>query len=241
MSETEEQSEANFTDAVFRDQATYLIHFAARWFRQKIVFPENLMDVVPKMAQIMVSLVAGKASVGVTVVSLKWLKGEFESNQDFVKNIDEIIEKLQNGPDLATYAWELASDLVSFERNIMKYFESSLKVLGVEKEDLQTLLDDLAEFEERLPKNKPVNAKDPVEVSLDFTDPEVIKLYNGCAKGQVVSMPMCTVCQGRATWFAMPCSHPMYCDADKLEEGAEEFCCNEGCNAKIERLVRIED
>ena len=235
-------SEANFTDAVFQDQASYLVHFAARRFRQRIAFPENLMDVVPKMAIIMISLVAGRASVGDTVASLNELKGAFEQNQEFVKSIDEIIEKLQNGADIARYAWELASDIVSFEVNIMKYFESCLKVLGVENADVQRELENLATFEPVLREKKPENAEDPVEVSLDFTDPKVIKLFNGCANGQAVSMPLCTVCRGRATWFAMPCSHPMYCDADKeLEEGLEEFCCNDGCNAKIERLVRIED
>ena len=151
-------------------------------------------------------------------------------------------EKLKNGADIARYAWELASDIVSFEANIMKYFESCLKVLGVENADVQRELENLATFEPVLREKKPENAEDPVEVSLDFTDPKVIKLFNGCANGQAVSMPLCTVCRGRATWFAMPCSHPMYCDADKeLEEGLEEFCCNDGCNAKIERLVRIED
>ena len=186
---------------------------------------------------------SGTKSVRLGNLEYHALKSDYQDLLlSIVPEIDEIIEKLQNGADIARYAWELASDIVSFEVNIMKYFESCLKVLGVENADVQRELENLATFEPVLREKKPENAEDPVEVSLDFTDPKVIKLFNGCANGQAVSMPLCTVCRGRATWFAMPCSHPMYCDADKeLEEGLEEFCCNDGCNAKIERLVRIED
>ena len=227
----------------FRNRATLVVQFACRRFRQKIPFPDDVMAVLPTLSSVVVDLLDNAIPISDAVSKLQGLKEAFKSSTAFGNTIDQICEKLQNETEPKKYTWELAADLLLFKRNILSYFDACFKTTGIEKPEIYDQQFAVLEAQEKtVAAKKPDNAKDPVPVSLDFAVLKIANTFNQCAVGKTKCVPLCGVCgQSRATWFAIPCGHGMYCDKDKEEcEGMLDDVCTE-CGAKIDDFVRINE
>jgi hypothetical protein len=236
------EDEPILSEAALEAHSRFIVPFATRRFRQRVFFPTPLLNVLPSLVHSIVGLHAGSQSIPQVIETLSDLKTKALKSPRFIESLDEIADRLQSGIDLPKYVWEFAADLVGFYGELLAFFDSSLKLLSRTDELVQRELSvSLPRLIDAVGRGRPEGARDVTQVSLMLGSPEVMKKFEQYARSQSQLLRKCPVCEEAATWFALPCSHALYCDECKrLDEEVGEIpteCPN--CGGAITRLVRV--
>jgi hypothetical protein len=229
------------TESALDANSRFIIPFATRKFRQRIFFPQNILSVLPGLVHSIVTLHERPETLPQALEALSSLKSSSTSSR-FSSSLDEITSKLQTESDLPKYVWELASDLVLFYREVLMLFDSSLAFLNRTDDLIKRELGEIPRYRDAIASGRPPAARDSKPVSLLLGTPDVMQQYEPYARSQSQLVRKCDVCGDPASWFAYPCSHPVYCDDCKSEADSDGSVATECpvCHEPIGKLVRIQ-
>jgi hypothetical protein len=220
----------------------FLVHFGTRKFRHKIFFPTLFLRFLPSLTDSFVSLISQTKSIPEVISNLAQLKATAAGDTRFGSSVDDLITNLKHSSDLPKFTWEVASDLVTFYREVIDFYESSLILLGRSDEIIQSEVAKInTVYVPAVQSRKPRNTDHAIVVPLQLSHLKVMKSYSQFAQSQAGVLPKCVECDGPATWFAFPCSHGVYCDEDHElnEDSLATQCPLESCHKPIEKLVHI--
>lgn len=239
-----EEAEAPITVDTFKGQLDLLIQFGTRNFYYNISLPNPLWadDLMIDLLDILVSLANHQIDKKNASKKIQTIKNKSASFQEFQNSLSQIIENI-NSSNSQKFVWELTSNLVYLCLEHLNYVKSSLSLFDIPDEAfLEEQIITLNSQIDILSKCKPEDARESKPISFNLSDPQVGSSFNSFIQAKTTSLPKCCICTEPATWFAFPCSHPVYCELDYNDSLSGDFLYTECpiCNKTIEKYINIQ-
>lgn len=233
-----------FTTDSFKGELELLAQFGMRNFYYNVFLPNPILtdDLFVNLIDTLVSLAAQQIDANKAAEMIESIKTRSNSFPDFQNTLIQISDKIMNDPNSQIYIWEMASNFTSLCQEYLKYLKSTLSILKLQKNtDLENSIHSIQSQIHILSTCKPDGARDSKPISFNLSNPEIGAAFNSFVQAKNTFLPKCHICDEPATWFAYPCSHPVYCEPDYTDSLNDEFLCQNCplCDRPIEKFINI--
>lgn len=232
------------TASKFKGELDLLAQFGMRNFYYDVSLPNPILsdDLFVNLIDILVSLAAHQIDNKKAVENIQAIKARSNSFPDFQNSLSQISEKITSDSNSQKYVWELASNFALLCHEYLGYLKSTLSILGLQKNgDLENHFQSTQTQIQILSTCKPKDARDSKPISFNLANPEIGSSFNTFAQAKTTILPKCTICDEPATWYAFPCSHPVYCDLEYDDSLADDSLYTNCplCDRPIEKYINI--
>ena len=162
---------------------------------------------------------------------------KFKDQEGFMRTINYFEQLFQNPEE--KLLWEITSDLKEYYH---AYYE---KIDSIKKQYVLQGIPNLPEDTVDISSFKPNDAKDPFPISFNMDDMAVVQRLSSFLSSVKSSCPECINCGLEpAKWYALPCSHGLYCDDCYQELKNSITTCpyqvgDQQCNQQITQLISL--
>lgn len=233
-----------FTSNTFKGELDLLTQFGMRNFYYNVSLPNPILadNLFFDLIVTLVSLAAHQINSKEATDKIQNIKSRSTSFPDFQDSLSKISDKITNDSNYQKYIWEMASNFTLLCYEYLNYLKSTLSILDAPRNaDVENAIQSIQSQIQILSTCKPNDARDSKPISFNLSNPEVGASFNAFAEAKTTILPQCSICYEPATWYAFPCSHPVYCDIDYEDSLSENSLYQDCplCDKHIEKYINI--